>query len=137
VIMTIHKKYFGIASLSIAISVALGAFGAHGLKDSLKSEYLITFDTGVKYQLYHSFAIFMLAFLMLHYKDLELKLIRSFYLFIIGIILFSGSLYLLTYFRLQGNENMNWLGAIAPIGGLSFIAAWLNIAVYMFKPVKN
>ena len=126
-----HKTILITAAIIGAITVALGAFGAHGLKDKVNEYALGIFETAVKYQFYHVFALLAVGILFQSFN--ATWLLWSARLFIAGIILFSGSLYLLTYFLANGNESMKWLGAITPLGGLSFIAGWLCIAVAIWK----
>ena len=106
-------------------TVALGAFGSHGLKNKLTPESLNIFEIGVRYQFYHSLAIIIIGILSLHYKVVPLQI--PFYFFLFGIILFSGSLYLLSI------TGFRWLGAVTPLGGLSFLLAWILTAVYIYK----
>ena len=121
-----HKLIIVIGSISGAISVVLGAFGAHALKDSLTaSGRLDTYETAVKYQMYHSLALVLLGVLMLHFQHKFLNLAS--YSFIIGILIFSGSLYALCA------TGISKLGAITPIGGVFFIAAWVLLAIGIYK----
>jgi uncharacterized membrane protein YgdD (TMEM256/DUF423 family) len=101
--------------------VALGAFAAHGLKNRLGAEYLAVFQTGVHYQLIHALALFGVALLALHAPSRLLTAAGGF--FALGVILFSGSLYLLT---LTGASK---LGIITPIGGTAFLAGWICLLV--------
>lgn len=122
-----NKTYFVVAAFLGAVSVILGAFGAHGLKARMNPATFEIFETGVKYHFYHVFALLAVAFAA---QYLPASLINwSGRLFIAGIILFSGSLYLLSYFKMVGNTQMNWLGAVTPFGGLCFIAGWIMLAV--------
>ncbi|WMN07171.1 DUF423 domain-containing protein [Marivirga arenosa] len=115
-----------IGSISGAISVILGAFGAHALKDSLTaSGRLDTYETAVKYQMYHSLALILLGMLMLQFQHKFLN--YASYLFLIGMVIFSGSLYLLCA------TGITKLGAITPIGGLFLIAAWVLMAIGVGK----
>lgn len=114
-----------------ALAVALGAFAAHGLKARANEYTMGIFETGVKYQFYHVFALLAVAILFQSFNSAWL--LWSGRLFIAGTVLFSGSLYLLTFFLVNGNENMKWLGAITPLGGLSFIAGWVCLAVGVWK----
>jgi uncharacterized membrane protein YgdD (TMEM256/DUF423 family) len=99
------------------LGVVIGAFGAHGLKDILiKHSTMDTFQTAVGYQMFHSIAI-LFSGILIHINLMESKL--SLILFMCGIIIFSGSLYILSI------TNIKWLGAITPIGGLFFIAGWI------------
>jgi len=132
-----NRKLLMIAGISGAMCVALGAMGAHALKEKLPSENLQTFETAVKYQFYHTLAIILIVILsekisskFLHYSSA---------LFIAGIILFSFSLYFLSLRPIIGigNEEMKWVGAITPFGGVSFILAWLMLAFASLKPNNN
>jgi len=96
------------------IGVAAGAFGAHGLKSTLSVERLETFEVAVRYQMYHAIALVLAG--MLHAD-------RAAWCFFLGIIIFSGSLYLLVLLE------QRWLGAIAPIGGLLLMGGWLLLAL--------
>ena len=127
-----NKSLLATAAILGALSVALGAFGAHALKAKLSPDGLATFETGVKYQFYHVFALIAVAFAAQYLPDSNL-LNWAGNLFLAGIIIFCGSLYVLTAFRAAGNENMNWLGAITPIGGLCFIAGWILFAIAVIK----
>jgi uncharacterized membrane protein YgdD (TMEM256/DUF423 family) len=118
--------------LSGAIAVALGALGAHFLKSKLDTglitpDQLNGFDTAVKYQMYHTLA--MLALVLLS-KNMSHKFINwAFNCFLIGIVMFSGSLYFLCTRNLLGAEWLKALGPITPIGGLFFIAGWIFLAL--------
>jgi uncharacterized membrane protein YgdD (TMEM256/DUF423 family) len=118
-----HIGFIKTAAIIGAISVALGAFAAHSLKQNISTEALNIFETAVRYQFYHVFALLAVGLL---YKDfMNNSLIWSGRFFITGIILFSGSLYLLTYFKAIESIKFNWLGAITPIGGLALILGWI------------
>lgn len=97
--------------------VALGAFAAHGLKSRLGAEYLAVFQTGVQYQLIHALALFGVALLALHAPSR--LLVAAGGLFALGVLLFSGSLYLLTL------TGLSKLGIITPIGGTAFLGGWI------------
>jgi len=113
-----------------AFSVGLGAFAAHGLKKILPPDVLATFETAVRYQFYHVFALLAVGIL---YASWPVKMMKwAGYLFIAGIILFSGSLYLLCYVKYNGMA-MEWIGAITPLGGAAFIAGWIAIFMAMWK----
>ena len=115
-----------------ALAVTFGAFGAHKLKELVTPDAVATFQTGVQYQFYHVFALLAVAIISQFIPGSLLT--WSGRCFIAGMILFSGSLYLLSYFKMIGNSHMNWLGAITPFGGLCFIAGWLLLA---FAAIKN
>jgi uncharacterized membrane protein YgdD (TMEM256/DUF423 family) len=122
-----------IAAFSMAMAVALGALGAHYLKGQvekgiLSPDHINSFETAVKYQIYHSIVLLIIASTEL--KNLP-KWISS--LMILGMILFSGSIYLLSTRTLTGFSNLSFLGPITPVGGLLLITAWLSIAFYLVK----
>ncbi len=111
--------FFGITG------VALGAFAAHGLKARLSAEYLAIFHTGVTYQLIHALALFGVAILSVHLPG---KLVTwAGALFILGILLFSGSLYVLTL------TGIGKLGMITPLGGTAFLAGWLCLGLTAWR----
>jgi len=105
--------------------VALGAFAAHGLKNRLSSEYLTVFQTGTHYQLIHALALFGVALLTLHAPGRLLQAAGGF--FALGILLFSGSLYLLSL------TGISKLGIITPFGGLAFLAGWACLGVVAWR----
>jgi len=125
-----QKKILIISSLSGFLCVLLGAFGAHKLKELLQPEQLSVFETAVRYQFYHTFALLAVAILLTNGNDLFLK--RAAYSFFTGIILFSGSLYLLSIRNLIG-ADMKWLGPITPLGGLFFMMGWLMLFLFAIK----
>jgi len=114
------KKILLIAVLFGMLAIGLGAFGAHALKKLLTSEQLASFEVGVRYQMYHALFLFFLAgFTFLSEKE---RLI-VFYLTVIGVLLFSGSIYLLTTASVT-NLKTKFLGPITPLGGVLLISAW-------------
>ncbi len=114
------------ASLLGMLAVITGAFGAHGLKALLPAQELEVWHTAVQYNFYHVFALLFLS----TFARVKSKLIEaSYYLFTFGIILFSGSLYLLSCRSLLGMDGLSVLGPITPIGGLLFILGWLMLAL--------
>jgi uncharacterized membrane protein YgdD (TMEM256/DUF423 family) len=119
--ISMHKGFLKTAAITGLLSVLLGAFAAHGLKKILSPDNLQVFETAVRYQFYHVFALLTAGIL---YKEFPGKLLKwSGCFFIAGFILFSCSLYLLCYVKHNGIP-MNWLGAITPFGGASFVAGW-------------
>lgn len=131
-----HKYFLTWAALFGVLAVALGAFGAHSLKEILPPSSLATFETGVKYQFYHTFALLASGVL---YERFPGKWLRSAgYCFIAGIILFSGSLYVLAFLVASGNVGLRNVGIVTPIGGLFFIAGWifLLLGIWM-RPDDN
>lgn len=114
------RFFFILGSCSAFIAVALGAFGAHGLKGRLSPEMLGVFETGVRYQMYHAFGLITVAWAVAHWPHANIGIAG--WLFLGGTIIFSGSLYTLSL------TGMSWLGAITPIGGLMFLAGWVWLA---------
>jgi len=126
-----QRILFATGTLSGALAVMLGAFGAHALKAKLDAAQLQTFETGVRYQFYHTFAILLVAMLMDRNQSSLLN--YSGYSFITGIVLFSGSLYLLATKSVLGIESWGWLGPVTPLGGLAFISGWLMLLLATLK----
>ena len=124
------KIYLLLAALNGALAVVLGAFGAHGLKQRLSTDMLAVYQTGVQYHFYHTLALLAVALLMLQWPSNN-TLRWSALLFCIGIVIFSGSLYLLSI------SGLRWFGAITPIGGVAFIAGWLALALAVWKAEVN
>lgn len=112
-----------------ALAVAIGAFGAHGLKPHLTELQLETFKTGSLYHFIHLMPLLLFSLLADNSRVVQL----SFYMFCIGILLFSGSLYILSTKHLYGGDMWNFVGPITPIGGLFFIVGWLNLIRYKSK----
>jgi uncharacterized membrane protein YgdD (TMEM256/DUF423 family) len=126
-----HKNIIITASLLGAVTVALGAFAAHGLKQILDEKMLQTFETGVRYQFYHVFALLITGILYQTYP--HHYLVWATRLFIAGMIMFCGSLYLLALFSPQ----YRFLGAITPFGGSAFIAGWIFLGLGVGKHNKS
>ena len=126
-----HKTFLVTSSILAALAVALGAFGAHGLKKIVSPEMVTTFETGVRYQFYHCFALFIVGILFQHFNERWLN--YAGYSFLIGIVLFSGSLYLLTLLKATSTVGLKGIGILTPIGGLFFIAGWLFLAKALFS----
>lgn len=122
-----HKYYISIASFLGAITVALGAFGAHALKKLVPEQMLMVYDTAVRYQFYHVLALALVGILYKTYANKFVKNAGVF--FLMGILFFSGSLYLLTYKAVVGSDGFGWVGPITPIGGLFFITGWILLAI--------
>ncbi len=114
-------NWFAVGAIAAAIGVALGAFGAHALKTRVTEDLLAVFEIGVRYQMYHALALLAVAWGAERWPGNMLN--ASGCLFLLGILLFSGSLYLMA---LTGTR---WLGAITPIGGLCFILGWIALAI--------
>ena len=130
-----HKQYLVTAAWLAAFTVALGAFGAHGLKAILTPASLATFETGVRYQFYHVFALAITGMLWKEYPGKLLLMAGRF--FILGILFFSGSLYLLTFLTVQGISDFLWVGAITPLGGLFFILGWFLLGLSILRLGKQ
>ena len=116
---------------SAAMGVALGAFGAHGLRSTLSPDLLSVYETAVRYQMYHSFGM-MIAGLLLRttIPGRPYQALRAGWLFALGIVLFSGSLYALALSGIQ------WLGFITPFGGLAWIAGWILLGLSLLLPAQ-
>lgn len=125
-----HKGFIKTAALLGALAVLLGAFAAHGLKQILTLNTLQIFETAVRYQFYHVFALLAVGIL---FKEFPGKLMNwAGNLFVAGVIIFSGSLYLLCYVKHQ-EMTMNWIGAITPFGGAAFIGGWVMLFLAIIK----
>lgn len=120
-----YKPALTTGALFAAMGVILGAFGAHALKAYLDAPSLATFETGVRYQMYHAFAL--LAVGIIHAGSPNKRLRLANVLFTIGIVLFSGSLYLLSFRAASGSVGLGGLGILTPIGGVFFIAGWMAL----------
>jgi uncharacterized membrane protein YgdD (TMEM256/DUF423 family) len=123
------KLFITLASCSGMLAVMLGAFAAHALKNTLDEYSLGVFQTAVQYHFYHSFALLAVGILALSLPE-SLLLRSSGWLFVIGLLLFCGSLYGLSF------SGVRWLGAITPLGGLSFIAGWAALATAAWKSLS-
>ena len=109
-------------SIFLALAVAFGAFGAHIVQDMLTPERFQVYQTGVEYHFYHALGLLFLGAVSYHIQDLK-WIVRSGIAFITGIIIFSGSLYILTL------TDTGWLGAVTPLGGVAFILGWIFLAI--------
>lgn len=110
------RIFFILGATFAFIGVAAGAFGAHTLRDIIPAQYLHTFEVGVRYQMYHAFGLIGAGWALDRYKDTYFRFAG--WMFVIGILLFSGSLYALSL------TGKTWYGAITPFGGVSFLAGW-------------
>ena len=126
------RNFLLAASISGATAVALGAFGAHGLQRITTDEKILHgYQTAVQYQLYHTIALLAVAIL---YEKLGGKWMKwAGNCFIAGILLFSGSLYLLTVLQVKGSSAVRFVGPITPLGGLFFIAGWLCLFISVYS----
>ena len=125
-----HPLFLLFSTVSAFLAVAFGAFGAHGLKTVLTPEMLAVYKTAVTYQMWHALALGLIALL---YKPNQTSRLLHYagWLMFSGILLFSGSLYLLSL------SGLKWLGIITPLGGLCFLAAWLLLIIFAFNYYKK
>ena len=127
-----HKGFLKAGAFFGALSVILGAFAAHTIKEKVAIDVLAIFETGVRYQFYHAFALLAAGIL---YGSFPVKtMVWAGRLFAAGILLFSGSLYLLTGLKAAGNMDLVWAGIITPFGGTAFIAGWICMMLSFYKP---
>lgn len=120
-----------IAALYGMISIILGAFGAHKFKEFLSSDKLMSFETGVKYQMFHAMVLLILGFQFSFQSTTEKSMIWS---LILGTFLFSVSIYFLS-FASYWNINLKWLGPITPLGGLLMIIGWFLLILVVWRRV--
>jgi uncharacterized membrane protein YgdD (TMEM256/DUF423 family) len=121
-----HSVFLFLGALSAFIGVGMGAFGAHGLKAILSPDMLAVYQTAVTYQMWHALGLIGIALLRQLTPDSQL-LPWAGWLMFVGILLFSGSLYLLALL------GLGWLGIITPVGGVSFLTAWALIIIFAMK----
>lgn len=119
--------FLAIASILGGLSVALGAFASHALKEKLTERAVEIFETGARYQMYHALALLFVALLLTRFDAPPTTLTVAGFAFIAGVALFSGSLYALSL------SGIKWLGAITPLGGVAFIVGWGCLAVAAFS----
>ncbi|PLY05500.1 MAG: DUF423 domain-containing protein [Arcobacter sp.] len=127
--MTLNKNvklFLTISSIMMALAIAIGAFGAHGLKSIVSESLLTTYNTGVEYHFYNTLGLFAACFIM-YLKPNSKKVVVASWLILIGMIIFSFSLYLLVIL------NLPILGAITPIGGTLLIIAWILLSISIYK----
>ena len=117
-------------SVFMALGVAFGAFGAHIVQDMLSSDRFLVYQTGVEYHFYHAIGLLIVGAVLLHTENSGWFSLSG-YSFIAGILIFSGSLYVLTL------TDTGWLGAITPLGGFAFILGWVFLGVGIAKSQTN
>jgi uncharacterized membrane protein YgdD (TMEM256/DUF423 family) len=131
------KKWLTTGFIFAALAIILGAFAAHSLKDfiatgKIDEQGLQNFETGARYQMYHAFALIVCGILAKLFGEARFIKMAGI-LFVAGIILFSGSLYLLSTRNIIGMTSWKWLGPLTPLGGLSFISGWFVLVVGMLR----
>jgi uncharacterized membrane protein YgdD (TMEM256/DUF423 family) len=126
-----RTNFIKTAALLGALSIILGAFGAHALKEIFTADILQVYETAVRYQMYHAFALLAVGILYKEFTNKKIRLAGD--LFIAGIVLFSGSLYALCFIEYQHLSSVLWIGAITPLGGLCFIIGWLLLFAGVVK----
>lgn len=129
-----HSVFVMTGTFLAGLAVILGAFGAHGLKKIVPPETVTTFQTGVQYQMYHALALIFVGML---FEKADSGIMKwAGICFIIGILLFSGSLYLLTLLKAKNTVGLSGIGIITPFGGLFFVAGWLMMFIGVWKALK-
>jgi uncharacterized membrane protein YgdD (TMEM256/DUF423 family) len=113
-------EWFAAGAVAAGIGVAIGAFGAHGLADRVEADLLAIFETGVRYHMYHALALLAVGWAASRWPGGWVQ--AAGWLFVFGILVFSGSLYVLAL------TGARWLGAITPLGGLCFLLGWASLA---------
>lgn len=125
-----HSVFLFLSAICGFLGVVLGAFGAHGLKSILSAEMLIVYKTAVDYQMWHALGLGLIAVFAVEIPQ-SVLLKWAGWLIFIGIVLFSGSLYLLAVL------NIKWLSMITPFGGVCLMLAWILVAIFAFKSSKQ
>jgi len=114
---SLSRRFFVLGTICAGSGVAAGAFGAHALKGIVDAPMLQVFDTAIRYQMYHAFGLCIVSWAIERYPMQRLE--QAGWLFTVGIILFSGSLYVVSL------AGVRWMGAMTPIGGVAFLAGWI------------
>ncbi|MCE3297199.1 MAG: hypothetical protein K0R65_2913 [Crocinitomicaceae bacterium] len=125
-----QKNAFILGAVLLLTGIVLGAFGAHGLEGKITQEKIMTFEVGVRYQVYHGFGFLFLGLL---FPYLSFSLTWVFRLMLLGVILFSGSIYLLATNTLMGIDISKILGPVTPLGGLLLIISWALLIVKLIR----
>ena len=126
-----HKIHLILGTVLAGLGVVLGAFGAHGLKQLVPPETVSSYQTGVQYQMYHAFALLFVGILSEKISNSLLSWAGVF--FVLGIVLFSGSLYFLASLKAMNKVGVSGIGLITPIGGLMFVMGWILLLVAIIK----
>ncbi|MBU2706379.1 DUF423 domain-containing protein [Zooshikella marina] len=123
-----NYRWLHVSGVSGLLAVAFGAFGAHSLQPSMTSELQAVYETAVNYHFYHTFALLAVALLGAHIKHSMINWVG--YCFLMGVLLFSGSLYLLSI------TGIRWLGMVTPLGGILLLNGWLLLVVLARKHAR-
>lgn len=121
------RRWAALGALTMAIAIGMGAFGAHGIRGRVSDRMLAIWETAARYQAYHALGLLALGLLRDRLDAGAKQIDRVAMLFIVGMLIFSGSLYLLVA------TNLRWLGAITPLGGVSWISAWILLSVTLAR----
>ena len=128
---SMHKIFLIIGTILGGLAVALGAFGAHGLKKLVSPETVATYQTGVQYQMYHALALILVGILTERASNSFLNYAGL--LFLAGVVFFSGSLYLIVSMQAMNKTIPTYIGIITPIGGLFFIIGWILLLLGIIR----
>ena len=123
--MNVDRVFFGLGAVSAMLAVGAGAFGAHALRARISPEHLAIFETGARYQIYHALALLAVAWAVSRWPG-SLPVFAG-WLFVLGSILFSGSLYILAL------TGARWWGAVTPVGGLAFLGGWVCLVLMTIR----
>lgn len=123
------QRFLALGAAFAGFGVAAGAFGAHALKEILSPSSLQVFDTATRYQMYHAFGLCIVSWAIDRYPEQRLE--QAGWLFTIGILLFCGSLYVVSL------AGIRWLGALTPIGGLAFLAGWALLGWRIWRHART
>jgi uncharacterized membrane protein YgdD (TMEM256/DUF423 family) len=121
----VDRLFFALGSASALVAVAAGAFGAHGLRARLSPDLLAVFETAARYKMYHALALLAVGWAVTRWPGPWP--VRAGWLFAVGTLVFSGSLYALAL------SGMRWLGTVTPLGGLAFLAGWTCLLLGMLR----
>lgn len=126
-----RNSILALGALLAGITIAMGALGAHALKDILTAAQLQTYETAVRYQLFHVFALFVIGILQNQYPQLSLGICTK--LVLVGMLLFGGSIYLVLFLSQIAVPIPFWIYLITPLGGLCYISSWLLLAIKLYR----
>lgn len=124
----VSRPFGFLAAIFAGLSVGAGAFGAHLLKGIISADMLVVFETAVRYQMYHALALLTLSGMLKHIPERDLRTVC--WCFVAGIVLFSGSLYVVAL------TSTRWVGAITPLGGTAFLAGWIMLAWKLWQKIE-